>query len=285
MTLEEWIAESEAERPERALWPSETDARRFRDVWCTGRERLESNAWNDEDAVAYWWLVKSNGSTVTVAERDEVPRTMVIASSVESASTIQPPPSRSPTMATAHRSLIPHPPPRRGSSCDVLRELRPGSFVVLGALSHRSIGWRLRKSTAKQRSPQCRWRFRTTGRYPTTSRPVAHRSRCGGGSAVRSVYSPPWGARGDEPTEPLLDDVGDFRQVLQAATRRGPAGELRASESGDEPGRPGAVRGERGPGAGNGWECERRARTPRRGGAPRRRRGSRPRCGRATMRR
>ena len=74
MTLEEWIAETEAERPERALWPSETDARRFRDVWCTGRERLESNAWNDEDAVAYWWLVKSNGSTVTVAERDEVLR-------------------------------------------------------------------------------------------------------------------------------------------------------------------------------------------------------------------
>ena len=74
MTLEEWIAETEAERPERALWPSETDARRFRDVWCTGRERLESNAWNDEDAVAYWWLVKSNGSTVTVTERDEVLR-------------------------------------------------------------------------------------------------------------------------------------------------------------------------------------------------------------------
>ena len=44
MTLEEWIAETEAERPERALWPSETHARRFRDVWCTGRERLESNA-------------------------------------------------------------------------------------------------------------------------------------------------------------------------------------------------------------------------------------------------
>ena len=39
-----------------------------------GRERLESNAWNDEDAVAYWWLVKSNGSTVTVTERDEVLR-------------------------------------------------------------------------------------------------------------------------------------------------------------------------------------------------------------------
>ena len=74
MTLEEWIAETEAERPERALWPSETDARRFRDVWCTGRERLESNAWNDEDAVAFWWLVKSNGSTVTVTERDEVLR-------------------------------------------------------------------------------------------------------------------------------------------------------------------------------------------------------------------
>lgn len=32
MTLDEWIAETEAERPERALWPSETDARRFRDV-------------------------------------------------------------------------------------------------------------------------------------------------------------------------------------------------------------------------------------------------------------
>ena len=74
MTLEEWIGETEAERPERALWPSETDARRFRDVWCTGRERLESNAWNDEDAVAFWWLVKSNGSTVTVTERDEVLR-------------------------------------------------------------------------------------------------------------------------------------------------------------------------------------------------------------------
>ena len=74
MTLEEWIAETEAERPERALWPSETDARRFRDVWCTGRERLESNAWNDEDVVAYWWLVKSNGNTVTVTERDEVLR-------------------------------------------------------------------------------------------------------------------------------------------------------------------------------------------------------------------
>ena len=39
MTLNEWIAETEAERPDRALWPSETDARRFRDVWCTGRER------------------------------------------------------------------------------------------------------------------------------------------------------------------------------------------------------------------------------------------------------
>ena len=74
MTLEEWIAETEAQRPERALWSSETDARRFRDVWCTGRERLESNAWNDEDAVAFWWLVKSNGSTVTVTERDEVLR-------------------------------------------------------------------------------------------------------------------------------------------------------------------------------------------------------------------
>ena len=36
MTREEWIAETEAERPERALWPSETDALRFRDVWCTG---------------------------------------------------------------------------------------------------------------------------------------------------------------------------------------------------------------------------------------------------------
>ena len=55
MTLEEWIAETEAERPDRALWPSETDARRFRDVWCTGRERLESNAWDDEDAAAYWY--------------------------------------------------------------------------------------------------------------------------------------------------------------------------------------------------------------------------------------
>ena len=75
MTLEEWIAETDAERPERALWASETDARRFRDVlWCTGRERLESNAWNDVDAVAFWWLVKSNGSTVTVTERGEVLR-------------------------------------------------------------------------------------------------------------------------------------------------------------------------------------------------------------------
>ena len=74
LLLAAWPMESEAERPERALWPSETDARRFRDVWCTGRERLESNAWNDEDAVAYWWLVKSNGSTVTVTERDEVLR-------------------------------------------------------------------------------------------------------------------------------------------------------------------------------------------------------------------
>ena len=74
MTLEQWIAETEAERPERALWPSETDARRFRDVWCTGRERLETNAWNDEDAIAFRWLVKSNGSAVTVTERDEVLR-------------------------------------------------------------------------------------------------------------------------------------------------------------------------------------------------------------------
>ena len=44
---------------------SETDARRFRDVWCTGRERLESNAWDDEDAAAYWSLVKLNADTVT----------------------------------------------------------------------------------------------------------------------------------------------------------------------------------------------------------------------------
>ena len=51
MTLEEWIAETEAERPERALWPSETDARRFRDVWCTGHERIENNAWDDGDGV------------------------------------------------------------------------------------------------------------------------------------------------------------------------------------------------------------------------------------------
>ena len=63
-----------ADRPERALRPSETDARRFRDVWCTGRERLESNAWTDEDAAAYWWLVKLNAGTVSVAERDEVLR-------------------------------------------------------------------------------------------------------------------------------------------------------------------------------------------------------------------
>ena len=74
MTLDEWIAETEAQGPERALWPSETDARRFRDVWCTGRERLESNGWDDEDAAAYWWLVKPNGSTVGVTERDEVLR-------------------------------------------------------------------------------------------------------------------------------------------------------------------------------------------------------------------
>ena len=74
MTLEEWIEETEADRPDRALWPSETDAWRFRDVWCTGRERLESNAWDDEDAAAYWWLVKPNGSTVSVTERDEVLR-------------------------------------------------------------------------------------------------------------------------------------------------------------------------------------------------------------------
>ena len=74
MTLDEWIAETEAQRPERALWPRETDARRFRDVWCTGRERLESNAWDDQDAASYWWLVKQNGSSVSVAERDEVLR-------------------------------------------------------------------------------------------------------------------------------------------------------------------------------------------------------------------
>ena len=74
VTLEEWIAETEADRPNRALWPSETDARRFRDVWCTGRERIESNAWDDQDAAAYWWLVKQNGSTVSVTERDEVLR-------------------------------------------------------------------------------------------------------------------------------------------------------------------------------------------------------------------
>ena len=74
MTLDEWIAETEAERPGRALWPSETDARRFRDVWCTGRERLESNAGDDEDAATYWWLVKPNAGTVSVAERDEVLR-------------------------------------------------------------------------------------------------------------------------------------------------------------------------------------------------------------------
>ena len=86
MTLEEWIAETEAERPERALWPSETDARRFRDVWCTGRERLETNAWNDEDAVAYWWLVKMNGSTVTVTERDEVLRGTLVPGLVQNRS-------------------------------------------------------------------------------------------------------------------------------------------------------------------------------------------------------
>ena len=74
MTLDEWIAETEADRPERALWPSETDARRFRDVWCIGRERLKSNAWDDQDAASYWWLVKPNGRTVSVAERDEVLR-------------------------------------------------------------------------------------------------------------------------------------------------------------------------------------------------------------------
>ena len=43
-------------------------------MWCTGRERLESNAWDDEDAAAYWWLVKSNGGTVSVTERDKVLR-------------------------------------------------------------------------------------------------------------------------------------------------------------------------------------------------------------------
>ena len=74
MTLEVWITETEAERPERALWLTETDARRSRDVWCTGRERPENNAWNDGDAVAFWRLVKSNGNTVTVTERDEVLR-------------------------------------------------------------------------------------------------------------------------------------------------------------------------------------------------------------------
>ena len=41
---------------------------------CTGREWLEANDWNDEDAVANRWLVKSNKSTVTVTERDEVLR-------------------------------------------------------------------------------------------------------------------------------------------------------------------------------------------------------------------
>ena len=54
MTLDEWIADTEAQRPERALWPSETDARRFRDVWCTGRERLESNAWFTLIFHRYW---------------------------------------------------------------------------------------------------------------------------------------------------------------------------------------------------------------------------------------
>ena len=68
------------------MWPSETDARRFRDVWCTGRERLETNAWNDEDAVAYWWLVKSNGSTVTVTERDEVLRGTLVPGLVQNRS-------------------------------------------------------------------------------------------------------------------------------------------------------------------------------------------------------
>ena len=81
---DEWIAETEAQRSERALWPSETDARRFRDVWCTGRERLESNAWTDEYAVAYWWLVKPNGSTVTVAERDEVLRGALVPGTMQS---------------------------------------------------------------------------------------------------------------------------------------------------------------------------------------------------------
>ena len=62
MTLDEWIAESVAQRPGRAMWPSETDARRFRDVRCTGRERLERNACTEEDAVYVpWCLVKSNG--------------------------------------------------------------------------------------------------------------------------------------------------------------------------------------------------------------------------------
>ena len=57
---------------------SETDARRLRDVWCTGRERLESNTWDDEDAAAYWWLVKLNADTVSVTERDEMLRRALV---------------------------------------------------------------------------------------------------------------------------------------------------------------------------------------------------------------
>ena len=68
----------------RALWPNETDARRFRDVWCTGLERLESNARTDEDAIAYWWLVKPNGSTVTVAACDEVLRGALVPGTMQS---------------------------------------------------------------------------------------------------------------------------------------------------------------------------------------------------------
>ena len=77
MSLEEWIAECEAEHPERALWPCETDARRFRDIWCTGHERLESNGWDPDDEAAYWWLVKADGNSISVDERTEIVRASI----------------------------------------------------------------------------------------------------------------------------------------------------------------------------------------------------------------
>ena len=64
-----------AERDRRTALP--------RRVVHTGRERLESNAWDDEDATAYWWLVKLNGGTVSVAERDEVLRGALVPGTTE----------------------------------------------------------------------------------------------------------------------------------------------------------------------------------------------------------